>query len=249
MKLYANGDSWTLGEGLNHPDHPGPYNLRIQDNINWALAHSWPAKLAALLDVDHVNHGESGGSNDRIVRTTLDYICSNDCSDLLIIIGWSHPYRREIHCIDYQGNSVNDAGSRWRKLLPNADMMKNIPGGSNWNQFYIAVGWNDYESYLRFFNQVMLLSSFLRQRAIPYIFFNAFEDPIMASYSTPISVRHLCDNVSWSDFMSSNGNTDGWCQRLINEHNQALPCRHPTEIGHQIIAAAIFAELKKRNMI
>ena len=55
--LFANGDSFIFGDGLNNPSKD-----------------VWVTKLGDRLNMDVVNLGESGGGNQRIMRTTTEWI-------------------------------------------------------------------------------------------------------------------------------------------------------------------------------
>ncbi len=82
MKIFINGDSHTSGSELYYPK---------QD------AYSY--KLAELLSMEVVSNPAIGGaSNDRILRTTLDYLkdCeANNSYPDFILIGWSESCRTD----------------------------------------------------------------------------------------------------------------------------------------------------------
>jgi hypothetical protein len=88
MILYANGDSHTAGVGVDHR----------QTFANLVARH---------FGLTLVNHAQSGASNQRILRTTRDYLSNNDPA--LILIGWSTWEREEWL---YQDNyyDVNSSG-------------------------------------------------------------------------------------------------------------------------------------------
>lgn len=82
MKIFFNGDSHTSGSELYYP---------TQD------AYSY--KLAKMLGADEViNPAIGGASNDRILRTTEQYLreceVNNDYPDF-IVIGWTEPSRTD----------------------------------------------------------------------------------------------------------------------------------------------------------
>lgn len=82
MKIFFNGDSNTQGSEL-----------------YYARQDAYPYKLAELLNAEIVDNPALGGaSNDRIIRTTEEYLreCekTNDYPDL-IVIGWSEPNRTD----------------------------------------------------------------------------------------------------------------------------------------------------------
>ena len=97
MLLYVNGDSHSAGaEAINYccfaeDDRlyrelgraPHPDNLKA----------SYGSHLAQYLNADLVCEAESGGSNDRVIRTTREYLKNNQPD--LIVIGWATLEREE----------------------------------------------------------------------------------------------------------------------------------------------------------
>jgi hypothetical protein len=88
MILYVNGDSHCYGSGV---------------ESNNTFAHHVATNFNSLL----VNQAKSGASNQRIIRTTKEYL-ENNTPDL-VLIGWSTWEREEW---EYNGNyyNVNSSG-------------------------------------------------------------------------------------------------------------------------------------------
>jgi hypothetical protein len=100
MILYVNGDSHSVAAEAVNPaafandghaywDTPNRHGHR--DNI----AVSYSKKIADQLDCSWINQGESGGSNDRIIRTTDIFLETSDIKDLVLLIGWTTWEREE----------------------------------------------------------------------------------------------------------------------------------------------------------
>jgi hypothetical protein len=89
MILYVNGDSHSLG-----------INLETKD--------TYAARVSHALELELINHATIGASNQRILRTTHEYL-ENNTSDL-IIIGWSTWEREEWQDAD-RYYDVNSSGS------------------------------------------------------------------------------------------------------------------------------------------
>jgi hypothetical protein len=97
MILYVNGDSHSAGaEAVNH------HCFAEDDSKLWPmgrrphpdnLAVSYGQKLADKLCATLECQAESAGSNDRIIRTTLEYLAEHNPD--LIVIGWSTWEREE----------------------------------------------------------------------------------------------------------------------------------------------------------
>lgn len=98
MILYVNGDSHAAGGEINNSynmaqDDPdihndrGPHPGNLPDSFGYLLAE----QLNCKLEID----ARSGCSNDRIIRTTRDYLCTNK-KDVFVLIGWSTFDRKEV---------------------------------------------------------------------------------------------------------------------------------------------------------
>jgi hypothetical protein len=100
MILYANGCSWTWGAGLEES---------IRDKS------AWPAQLAKILNADYVNEGAGCGSNQRIVRTTFNWLSKQSQETLketLAVIQWTDEARYEY----YVPNNDKQEDDNWAKV-------------------------------------------------------------------------------------------------------------------------------------
>lgn len=140
MKLFVNGDSHTAAaEAVN------PHGFAQDDSQYWNhgrqphpdnLAVSWGKKLSERMGADFDCLAESASSNQRIRRTTFDYLAKcryiNEWPDF-IIIGWSTWERRE-WLYDYVYWQVNAGGighdwpdeikRRYKDYIANIDYAK-----------------------------------------------------------------------------------------------------------------------------
>jgi hypothetical protein len=97
MILYINGDSHTAAaEAVNTyafaEDDPNLHSLgRLPHPDNFAV--SWSNRLAHLMGAHLHCHAESASSNDRILRTTREWLSTNTPD--LLIIQWSTWEREE----------------------------------------------------------------------------------------------------------------------------------------------------------
>ena len=89
MILYVNGDSHSQGVGVQ-------------------IHESYPVIVAKEFGLDIVNDAQSGASNARILRTSKEYLASNQTPDL-IVIGWS-TWEREEWQHENQYYNVNSSG-------------------------------------------------------------------------------------------------------------------------------------------
>jgi hypothetical protein len=89
MILYVNGDSHSHGNNVKN------------------RTKTFASLLSHALDFELVNSSNSGASNDRIIRTTRDYLADNQPD--LVVIGWSTWEREEWEHLGQYYN-VNSSG-------------------------------------------------------------------------------------------------------------------------------------------
>lgn len=87
MILYVNGCSWTAGGGLEIPLGIDDRHKSENDEI-MMKQHVWSQHLGTLLGAEKViNDGRGCGSNQRIIRTTFDFLSSTEINPEKLIVG------------------------------------------------------------------------------------------------------------------------------------------------------------------
>lgn len=119
MILFTNGCSWTWGGGLE------PYfkfNDVIHDDQRLKLV--WPYHLGQALTANKViNLGAGCGSNQRTVRTTIDWFLNEYKNEPTIaVIQITDPARYEYYLADSLDDFTNDQ-LNWTKLTPSAHIL------------------------------------------------------------------------------------------------------------------------------
>lgn len=165
MFLYANGCSLTAGS-----------EAVDDEQINYQYA--FPSVIASMLGCGHLNAALPGGSNARIMKTTIlwieEWIASGkDPSELFVLIAWTGNDRLEVM---YQNET-------YHLLVHDLD-------SENYHQIPPMVR-RYYESYLGAVDNrdmialqnILLMESYLKSKNINYIFLNAIE-------SWPTNLNH-----------------------------------------------------------
>jgi len=108
-KIYVNGDSHIAGAYLNDLYRPDV---------------SFAGLIAKLNNLEYVNEAMAGGSNDRIIRTSKEYLINADPSSTAVMILWSTFertewfYENEWHQISgqplYEPNSNHRLNKLWK---------------------------------------------------------------------------------------------------------------------------------------
>ncbi len=230
MYVYANGCSFTYGSEL----HDDP-QTRICTNNSYRWEHSWPGALTRLLGVSGAgayNDATPSGSNDRITRTTVQFVLRNwqaadlPAEQLLVVIGWSHPARREFF--------VDGA---FRQVVPHHGY--DIRALDRLARVYRQVAWDDTESRWRFATQALTLASFLRDLGIRFVFFDAIEpNRLPDELADDPAVPGLLGGDSWI-----RGSDDLSMARVLRADPSNWTGQHPSETGHAAWAALLAQRL------
>jgi hypothetical protein len=168
MILYVNGDSHTAGAeaalpyGFAEDDpylYPPPDRRPHPDN----LAVSWGARLAQALDTEWVCDAETAASNERILRTTTDWILDNQdrWHETLMIIQWTTWEREEWWYRDV-----------WYQV--NASGIDQVPEAlqDRYRRFILEVDWGQKQQYWH--QRIWNLHQQLEKLQIRHVFFNGF---------------------------------------------------------------------------
>lgn len=161
MILYVNGDSHTAAaEAVNS------HAFAEDDNLYWALGRQpHPDNLRISYGCELANHlyailvcgAESAASNQRIIRTTQDWLTENTCD--LMVIQWS-TWEREEWLHDGVYYQVNGSGI---DMVPQELQSK-------YRDYIIGIDWAQKE--LEAHKQIWEFHQELTERNIKHIFFN-----------------------------------------------------------------------------
>jgi hypothetical protein len=201
MILYVNGDSHTAGAEAVNPhafaeDDANLHHLgRLPHPDN--LAVSWGKKLSVLLKMSFFCDAESASSNDRIIRTTKEYInnYTQDYSNLFVVIGWS-TWEREEWLIDDVYYQINASGA---DIVPDSHVSK-------YKEYVSSVNWKHKTNQAH--ADIDELHEWLDDKNIKHIFFNGNNtfNQIRTKFDFGTSyVEPYNKKFSYHDYLIDNG--------------------------------------------
>lgn len=232
MLLYANGCSMTYGAELGGM---GSFAETEREN-KYRIEHAWPNQLGKLLNMQSINDAKGGSSNDRITRTTLEWISKyrsegKDLTKLFVVIGWSGEQRREF---------LSNRGE-WYDLLPHWIPKNNKPIAKI-TKIYIRYFFNRQADVIRSTIHFITLQSFFKVHNIPYLFFNALHEYILKDFNT--EAKHLYKLIDFRRFYL----VDGGMYKNSQEYPVG-PNNHPLEKGHKVWANQLYDCIIKRGLL
>lgn len=216
MKILALGDSFTYGEELSDRHL------------------SWPVLLASRLNATAENLGAPAASNDKIVRSLVEYTLDNTPD--LVVIGWSSPGRMEFADSyghydvwpGYSGNLFIKDGMHWRKELVE----------------YISRYHSDEFFHRRFLGQVLLVQSHLKSLGIDYLMMNVVNNNhyLKTEFDSLNNYIEKVDTTKFIDF--GIGGMLEWTYGC-----KLGPGGHFLEDGHAIVANKVYEHFRNLSRI
>lgn len=235
MKLFVNGCSFTHG----HKDWDNDKNP-----TDWV----WPSLMSKDFD-QVVNLAWQGGSNHRIVRTTLNFFDKiKDGTEWLAIIQWTNPYSRtEL----YDARTRTHFGYCEGSNEPVLDLSANTK--------FVTIPKNFYRSLEIYKQGIMIrshaeleqtflfhhiaLSEFFKKKNIRFVFVSlSSHSYIHPENSHPLVKLLSRDNIldiTMTSFINPGA------KHLIESETDF----HPNKLGHEVIAKYITKELQARNYL
>lgn len=218
--IYCNGDSWAWGAEL------GDESESYRNSTNFA------GLLATKFNVPVQNSSMPGGSNARILRTTITDVLKlkEQNKKPLVVIAWTEIHRFEL--FDTKEN-------RWTYFnnpdtSPDKDLSNKI-----WGTFS-----NDKSDVEKFITSVVALESFFKFNSIPYIMinvsfipFNLLDSEMFSLYQPVLNLGNYLYLITLYGLLKSNINVK-W-----------MPQQHPDEYGHKVVADFLELQIKDRYVI
>ena len=144
--LYANGDSWMVGDGVENEER-------------------WSKLLSDKLGLIEINESTSGGSNDRMVRRTIRWFDNNTdkWDEVLVVLGFTTPHRMEYW------DPVDKKWVGWAHSYIKRSFVSK--SDKKWWEKYVTLFWHDVNVNYKLKNQILLLTSFFDSNNIKYLMF------------------------------------------------------------------------------
>ncbi len=236
MHLVANGCSHTAGAEIEFPMQGKCYDK------------AWPKHLADMLGYNHTNLSISGGSQKRIIRTTIEFIGNyliegKDLKDLFVIVLWPGPYRTELYIPDMPGIEKN----HWHTFVVGNDY-KEFPKDINNFYKYWVLTYDTEQANVSYLLDVITFQSYLKFWKIKYFFYKASTTPL-SSDETHLSYQAQIDNKYFPQNQDPNGSYDSLLRRAGFAYSKVADYPHYGEDGHVFFAKYLNKMIRKAHSI
>ena len=223
MTLLTNGCSFTWGAELDDRE------LRFG------------ALLSRKLNCNLVDISENGSSNERILRTTFDYLQNpnTDLENLIVVIGWSDISRTEY----FMGG--------WIKMTPTMIGTRGNEVATN----YYSYMQSKQQDNLKFYNQVLLLQLWLEKHNVKYFMFriddgqtkmmikDGSQREVVDGFDTSYLTKEQAKDININTFPSYLSNGMTFREYALRNGGGLKPNRHPDEKSHELFTEHIYENL------
>lgn len=230
MILYVNGDSHSVGHGINHDNGMIFEDPTLNDSSEAPHPANFPfsygALLANKLGADLVCQARSGGSVARSIRTTKQFV-SQTLGNVFVLVGLPSIEREEW----YHGGTWHQINAGGHEKLPQELQTRYKEWVVKWSS-----GYNYYARQKSIYHDVVELHHWLKKRNVKHLFFHTsqvFNDPgmdfgnnFLEPYGDP-----------FSDFQ--------FCQWLLNRNYQSDSWGHFGADGHKAWAEFLLPYINK----
>jgi len=209
MILYVNGDSHSQGVGVQ-------------------IDESYPVIIAKEFGLDIVNEAQSGASNARILRTSKEYLASQQTPDL-IVIGWS-TWEREEWQYENTYYNVNSSGHNpLPKILEHSYkkwVIEQTPEILN-------------KKSLHWHKEIFQFHKELLQKNIKHIFFNCM-----------YNFFQIEDKLDWDmNFIGPYDNDSSYYWWLTQQGYESDKWYHFRASGHQAWGNRLISYIKEHKLL
>jgi len=225
--LYVNGDSWMAGDGVEEKGY------KVQGTKRCSKL------LSDKLGLIEINESTSGGSNDRMVRTTIEWFDNNTdkWDEVLVILGFIEPIRTE-----YWNDTFKD-GTMWLGWNVGQDYIQHdlldIVGDKEWWEKYVTFFLNKTTLNYTLKNQILLLTSFFDSNNIKYLMFFSWGTEIEEFKDFKTINKKYIISETFKEYI----------ENKIGPKKALTKCDHPSVDGHKIWTEKLYEELVDRKVL
>ena len=231
--LLTNGCSWVNGAGLPNRE-----------------TQRWSYHLAKKLNMEDINISSEGASNDKILRTTIDWITENKekISEIIVVIGWTQITRMEI---------FNDITNEWetQNFVSFGDGSEDLRSESFyeeqskhmirqahdytpneiWWRVYLKYYFSLEQNQIDFYKILLYTQSILKSFGIEYYFFSSFGSVKLSD----IEITKMLDYKNISDYSMIKYVSSA----LNKQEDYSDENGHPGPISHKVWADFLFEKI------
>lgn len=181
--IVTYGDSWTSGDMVCPKlEEVGITDVNNPMNNEYRLSKVWPYKLQKISNIQCINYGEAGASNDGIVKNVLGtmpkILDDYNPDEVLVIVGWTSPERRDFF---YKDENSLPIEREWETIYPaELEIEHPIKNLNEFKKLYTLYFWHKEEYIVRYMLSNLHISNFLKANNINYLFFDAFYEEYSA---------------------------------------------------------------------
>jgi hypothetical protein len=254
-KIFVTGGSQCIGGGFNWKKVIDVYKNNLNIDIQNRFDITYPGIVGKYFNCDVIYEGEFGGSVNRLIKKTYDYIFNNDVKDTLFIIEIPPGWRDEFYSVELKRNVNMTIGN-----ILSADDETDMACGNNiedlhkihkdiTNYFYNFVEYDiDRKKWMY---SVMGLLSYFKLNKINYILIDSGDFEWFLKNNNLTQDEY---NFLWfhnNSGIKNNNAMNNWINEkgltIKVETNGLSNDEHMGIKGHQLVAEEIIKYINEKN--
>jgi len=257
MILHAYGCSWTAGEGC---DRIIEDTLIGEEKLKFQNENSWVKFLAEKLNIEHINNGICGNSNNRIFNKLVEDIRNQKIQkNDFVTIMWSSSLRDVVPFLpsgEWVTWSIKHLIEEPHKFI-NAHNTENVNYDlffTKYKEFFIGELFNQNYYNIVSQNYIIFIQKLLEHYEIKYIMCDSFES-MLIDLDKKDDVRHNIDKTyywnfdkkTFRDFLNETNELDIWEYQTATFKTKAS--QHPNKKGYELISEELYNYIKRNKML
>ena len=255
--LVVNGCSFVDGGPmlsdykLENPKSTRYSELTSGERSAFKKTHRFSKLLSDRLGCEEINIAELGGSNDRIFRTTFDWVADNKekVNKTLFVCGLTSILRR-----DLWSNYTND-------YIISSEIHQDIPRIANrvnasvkevqqWRDFELKYLINEDEIEKKIIRDCVLFDCYIKGLSSNVIFFNSLGDyeiyrRTFRNQTTLDDQDGVFDeNINFLKFKNEKYEGNNWT-KFIDSYRNHFTFLHPNEDDHKMLSSLLYKYIKE----
>ena len=215
--------------------------------------------ISNKMNLEEINLALHGGSNDRIFRTSYDWIQRNkkNCKNTLMIIGLTETFREELYSVKTKKYTKFQYANLDTKQ--DIDDFKDISGIKDYNKVkqYLEYRFLNFVDELYFKENlrrnIVLLHNYAKSNNIDVVFFDALKDDgnfeEQHRYEYDYSSNQYQDNIKFIvdndlNYFIFPNNAKNWKKHMLNL-DDTYKGYHPTKKQHQEFSELLWEYLNE----
>jgi len=248
--LVVNGCSFVDGGPmlsdyeLEYPKSTRYSELTSGERSAFKKTHRFSKLLSDRLGCEEINLAVGGGSNDRIFRTTFDWVADNKekVNKTLFVCGLTGILRRDLYSL-YEDRYIANSSviESAYKCSQHATTKSEV---EQWYKFELNYLQKESELLKKLLRDCILFDSYIKGLSSNVIFFNSLDDYQIYRRTFRNQTALFDENINFLKFKNEKYEDNNWA-KFIDLYRDSYTLLHPNEDDHKMLSSLLYKYIKE----